>query len=81
MALTNFISTVWSETLLSHMDKKYIAVANCNREFEGEIREKGSVVKICGVGTVNVSDYTKNTDMSMPMTRTSRRNVPYCQRM
>ena len=62
MAVTNFISTVWSETLLSQMDKKYIAVANCNREFEGDIRGKGDRVKICGVGDINVFDYTKNTD-------------------
>lgn len=62
MALTNFISTVWSETLYSQMDKKYIAVANCNREFEGDIRGRGDRVKICGVGDINIFDYTKNAD-------------------
>ena len=62
MALTNFISTVWSETLLSQMDKKYIAVANCNREFEGEIKNRGDRVKICGIGDINIFDYTKNVD-------------------
>ena len=66
MALTNFISTVWSETLLSQMGKKYIAVANCNREFEGDIKGRGDRVKICGVGDITVSDYTKDTDMSAP---------------
>ena len=62
MAITNFISTVWGETLAGALDKRYIAVANCNRGYEGEIREKGAVVKICGVGDVTVGDYTKNTD-------------------
>ncbi len=62
MALTNFISTVWSETLLSQMDKKYIAVANCNRDFEGDIKGRGDRVKICGVGDINIFDYTKNVD-------------------
>ena len=62
MALTNFISTVWSETLLSHMDKKYIAVANCNREFEGDIKNRGDRVKICGIGDINIFDYTKNVE-------------------
>ncbi len=66
MAITNFIPAIWSENLYSALDAKYIGVANCNREYEGEIKNKGSVVKICGVGTVNVSDYTKNTDMSNP---------------
>ena len=62
MALTHFISTVWSETMTSQMDKKYIAVANCNREFEGDIKNRGDRVKVCGVGGINVFDYNKNTD-------------------
>ncbi len=68
MAITNFIPTVWSENLYQALDKKYIGVANCNREFEGDIASKGSVVKICGVGDITVGDYTKNTDMSAPQT-------------
>ena len=66
MAITNFIPTVWSENLLTALDKQYIGVANCNRDYEGEIKNKGSVVKICGVGDISVSDYTKDTDMSSP---------------
>lgn len=68
MALNNFIPTVWSESLYSELDKKYIAVKNCNREFEGDIKSKGNTVKICGVGDVSVFDYSKNTDMSAPET-------------
>ncbi len=65
MAITNFIPTIWSENLYTELDKQYIAVTNCNRDFEGDIKNKGAVVKICGVGAVDVNDYTKNTDMSM----------------
>lgn len=63
MAITNFIPTVWSENLYEELHKQYIAVSNCNREFEGDIKHKGAVVKICGVGEVNVHEYTKDTDM------------------
>ena len=66
MAIINFISTVWSENLLKQLDKKYIGVLNCNREFEGDIKNQGSIVKICGVGDVTVPDYEKNADMSAP---------------
>ena len=66
MAISNFIPTIWSENLYQALDKKYVAVANCNRDFEGDIAAKGAVVKICGVGNVTVGDYTKNTDMSAP---------------
>lgn len=68
MAITNFIPTIWSETLATSLDQKYVGVANCNRAYEGDIREKGAVVKICGVGSVTVGDYTKNTDMNAPQT-------------
>lgn len=66
MAISNFIPTIWSENLYRELDKQYIAVKNCNREYEGDIREKGASVKICGVGDVAVFDYTKNTDMGEP---------------
>ncbi len=66
MAIINFIPTVWSENLLHALDSKYIAVANCNREYEGEIREAGNKVRICGLDAVTVGTYTKNTDMSSP---------------
>ena len=68
MSVANFIPTVWSETLYEGLVGQCIAVKNCNREFEGEINNLGSTVKICGVGSVLVSDYTKNTDMSAPET-------------
>lgn len=66
MAITNFIPTIWSETLSENLRKQHIAVAHSNRDFEGDIKEKGSVVRICGVGNIAVGDYTKNTDMTNP---------------
>ena len=66
MAIKNFISTVWSENLVQNLDQQYVAVSHCNREFEGDIREKGSVVKICGIGAINVSNYLKDTNMNAP---------------
>ena len=68
MAITNFIPTIWSENLITALDKQYVGVANCNRDYEGDIKGKGSVVKICGVGSIAIGDYTKNTDLSSPQT-------------
>ena len=68
MSIVNFIPTVWSETLYKQLSKTFIAVNHCNRDFEGDIKGKGSSVKICGVGGITISDYTKNTDMSAPQT-------------
>ena len=66
MAITNFIPTVWSENLTRSLDKEYVGVAHCNREYEGEIKACGSTVKICGVGAVDIREYYKNDDMEMP---------------
>ncbi len=68
MAITNFIETVWSEKLLTELGDRYVAAANSNREFEGEIKNVGDKVKICGVGHVNIFDYKKNTDLTSPQT-------------
>ncbi len=70
MAITHFIPSIWSETLLSELDREYVGVKNCNRSFEGEIKGKGSVVKITGINAITVFDYTKDTDMSAPQALT-----------
>lgn len=66
MSISNFIPTVWSETLLTELEKKFVGVAHCNRDFEGEIKGKGSTVNICGVGNITIKDYTRDIDMSIP---------------
>lgn len=63
MAITNFIPTLWSETLYKELEKDYVGVKLCSRDFEGEIRGEGDRVKIVGVGPVTVFNYTKNQDM------------------
>lgn len=75
MALTNFIPTVWSETLKKELDKEYIGVRNCSRDFEGDIRKCGDTVYINSIGDVSVFSYTKNTDMSAPETLDSSRST------
>lgn len=66
MATKNFIPTIWSENLYHELDKHYIAVKHCNREYEGDIKNCGDSVKICGVGGISVFDYHRNTDLSEP---------------
>ena len=70
MAISNFIPTVWSENLYTQLDKKYIAVNHCNREFEGDIKEKGCTVNIVEdsavdrfIGTVG-KHYTERTGLT-----------------
>ncbi|MBR6534019.1 MAG: hypothetical protein IKT65_00455 [Clostridia bacterium] len=66
MSLRSFIPDLWSETLYKALDKEYIAVKNCSREFEGDVKTKGDCVKIVGLNPISVFDYTANTDMQAP---------------
>ena len=66
MAIKNFIPSVWSEELYKALERQHIAAAHCNRSYEGDIRQKGNSVKICGVSNITVSDYEKNVNMSDP---------------
>lgn len=68
MAIKHFIPTIWSETLIQKLDNQYVAVSNCNRDYDGDIKGMGSIVKICGVGDITITDYTKNNDMDAPQT-------------
>jgi len=60
MSVNNFIPTIWTATMLKERDRKHVAINNCNRDYEGEIKNKGDKVKINSIGEIDVNDYTKN---------------------
>lgn len=66
MAIRSFIPDIWSETLYKALEKEYIAVKNCSRDYEGDIKNMGDSVKIVGVSPVSIINYTKNVDMTPP---------------
>jgi len=61
-----FIPEIVHAKLLEEREKAAIAVKHCNREYEGEIKDRGDRVKILTPGEVELFDYTRNTDMSDP---------------
>ena len=75
MAIANFIPALWSETLYSELEKDYVGVRLCSREFEGEIKGEGDRVKICGIGPVTVFDYRKNQNMPAAQTLTDQQRT------
>lgn len=68
MAIINFIPTVWSESLTRSLNQEYIGVAHCNRDFEGEIKNCGSTVKICHVDDVEIYEYDNSYHLMDPQT-------------
>lgn len=63
MAVTHFIRTVWSKSILDKLQVSCKLVNNCHREYEGDCKYAGSV-KILGVGEPTVGDY-KGTDITV----------------
>lgn len=66
MSISNFVPTIWSETLCNNLDRYYVGIANCTRDFEGEIKEKGSKVVICKLEELCIGDYERGLAIGDP---------------
>ena len=65
MAYQNFIPTVWSEAINRELEREHVFVADTNRQYEGEVKQKGDSVRILGVGKPTITTQTgKNITLS-----------------
>jgi len=64
MGLENFVPEIWSAKLFVRLRKALVHASVVNRDYEGEIKEFGDTVRINEIGAVDVSDYTKYTDIT-----------------
>jgi len=58
MAVTNFIPELWSAKLLIPLRAALVYANLCNRDYEGEIREKGDTVNITNFTDPTVATYS-----------------------
>lgn len=63
MAVTNFIQTLWSKSILDDLEKKCKLVDNCLRTYEGDV-DHARTVKILGVGEPTVTVYDGKTALT-----------------
>jgi hypothetical protein len=66
MGVANFFPEIWATGILKERDKVMVAAKHCNRDYEGEIKEKGDRVKILTIGDVVSYNYTRNADINAP---------------
>ena len=66
MSIANFIPEIFGAGILKERDAVNVAVANCNKSWEGQIKQKGDRVRITSVGDVAIKTYTRNTDIDAP---------------
>ena len=69
MAYENFIPTVWNEGIERELERICVFAEDCNRKYEGSVKEKGESVKILGVGRPTIKSIAKankNSDIDAP---------------
>lgn len=65
MAVTNFVPELWTAKLLVGLRKAQVAGALVNRDYEGEIKDKGDKVNITSLGVPAIGNYTAHTDITI----------------
>lgn len=50
MAIENFIPTIWNEAINRDLERHCVFAEDCNRQYEGDVKEKGDTVRILGIG-------------------------------
>lgn len=67
MSYQNFIPTVWNEAIQRELERKCVFAVDTNRQYEGEVKEKGDSVRILGVGKPTITTTTnKNIVLNGP---------------
>jgi hypothetical protein len=68
VSVDGFIAEVWTARLLAHLETALVFAQGgvVNRDYEGEIAEKGDTVRIGAISDITVKEYTKNSDIDAP---------------
>ena len=59
MSYQNFIPTVWNEQIDRELERLGVFAEDCNRKYEGKVKDKGESVKILGVGKPTIRSIAK----------------------
>lgn len=55
MAFQNFVPEVWIDAIQRDLERNHIFAADCNRQYEGKVKQRGDSVKILGVGKPTIT--------------------------
>lgn len=55
MGYTNFIPRVWAAGIERELERMHIFAKDCNREYEGDVKQQGDSVRILGVGKPTIT--------------------------
>jgi len=87
MAYTQFKPEVWAAKFQSELEKNLVGISDCTRDYEGEIKEAGDVIRIMGVNPPSIKttydgkaiklddpEDVADTSVAMPITAQSTFN-------
>lgn len=60
MAYKNFIPEIWAEAINRDLERLHVFADGTNREYEGEVSQKGDSVRILGIGKPTVVEVEKD---------------------
>lgn len=64
MAYSNFIPSVWAESINRELERALVFVEDCNRQYEGLVASKGDSVHILGVGKPTIKSLDRDSASS-----------------
>lgn len=64
MAYEKFIPTIWNETINRELERLCVFAEDCNRQYEGDVKEMGDQVRILGIGSPTITDITIDSTRS-----------------
>lgn len=66
MSYSNFIPTIWNETINHELERAHVFVADTNRQYEGDVSKAGDTVRILGIGKPTITTTTtKNGSITL----------------
>lgn len=60
MAYSNFIPSVWAESINRELERACVFMEDCNRQYEGDVSSKGDSVHILGVGKPTIKSLSRD---------------------
>ncbi len=75
MAVNPAVMTLWSSRFLDNLDKLFTYDKMSNRNYEGELKGKGDVLKIFSVARPTVAAYAVGTDITWGRQRPTPQNL------
>lgn len=83
MAITNYQPTIWHGSLLENLHQSTFVIPTVNHDYEGEVQDQGSVVKITGFTSPTIGTYAGTitrqalTDNTLSLTIDQKRYYAY----